>query len=368
MSGAGQVKLFLYPHTRRVVAKYVVKIRAESELLVGGGSLEQATSPFDIPVAKMPWGDSFIPYTPGSTLKGLLRSAAEEMMRTRFSDASKSIAEVFKKIEAREVGIELVEKAVIKLMQQFVSPDLVRAEDIMKAGGNDLLEKVKNAYEQKGADVSRILSELKVSPYACPTVVEGLACELPLPPYKMPYLKALAQAAGLSSLPYPCPVCLTFGAPGYASSVLVTSAYPVGRLGKDYFILARTHVAIDRYTGAAAQQRLFTVEYVTAGATFIGYLILTGPSAEGPGVEGGCDRLKTELENWAKGQARGYIPHYVIQCLAGELKKAALGRRKSAGMGQVDISIEKIDQPENCDAYQGPLKELCRWVHGADTV
>jgi CRISPR/Cas system CSM-associated protein Csm3 (group 7 of RAMP superfamily) len=368
MSGAGQVKLFLYPHTRRVIAKYAVKIHAESELLVGGGSLEQATSPFDIPVAKMPWGDSFTPYIPGSTLKGLLRSAAEEIIRSLFSDASKSVAEVFAGIEAREVGIELVEKAVIKLMQQFVSPDLVRAEDVVRAGGNNLLEKVKNAYEQKGADVFRILSELKVSPYACPTVVEGLACELPLPPYKMPYLKALAQAAGLSPLPYPCPVCLTFGAPGYASNVLVTPAYPVGRLGKDYFILARTHVAIDRYTGAAAQQKLFTVEYVTAGTIFVGYLILTGPGAEEPGVKDGCDRLKAELENWAKEQARGYIPHYVVRCLAEKLKKAALGRRKSAGMGQVEISIEEIDRPENCDAYEGPLKELCRWVHEADTV
>jgi len=364
MNGEGQVKLFLYPHTRQIVAKYAVEIRAESELLVGGGSLEQATSPFDIPVAKMPWGDSFIPYIPGSTLKGLLRATAEEMMRTLFSDASKSVAEVFERIEAEEVGAELVEKAVIKLLQQFVSPELVRAEDVVKAGGDNLRKKVENAYKEK-VDVSRILTELKVTPYACPTVVEGLACELPLPPYKVPYLKALAKASGLDTLPYPCPVCLTFGAPGYASNILVTSAYPLGQLGKDYFILERTHVAIDRYTGAAAQQKLFTVEYVTAGTAFRGYLILTGPEVR-DAVK--CNELKTQLENWARGQTHGYIPHYVIQCLAEKLKNAALGRRKSAGMGQVEISIEKMDQPENCDAYQGPLKELCRWVHEADTV
>jgi CRISPR/Cas system CSM-associated protein Csm3 (group 7 of RAMP superfamily) len=266
MTDEGQIKLFLYPHTRRIVAKYAVEIRAESELLVGGGSFEQATSPFDIPVAKMPWGDSFIPYIPGSTLKGLLRATAEEMMRALFSDASKSVAEVFERIKAEEVGAELVEKAVIKLLQQFISPELVRAEDVVKASGDNLRRKVEEAYRQKNVEVSRILTELKVTPYACPTVVEGLACELPLPPYKVPYLKALAKASGLDPLPYPCPVCLTFGAPGYASNVLVTSAYPLGQLGKDYFILERTHVAIDRYTGAAAQQKLFTVEYVTAGA------------------------------------------------------------------------------------------------------
>lgn len=364
MSGEGQVRLFLYPHTRQIVAKYAVEIRAESELLVGGGSLEQATSPFDIPVAKMPWGDSFVPYIPGSTLKGLLRATAEEMMRALFSDASKSVAEVFEGIEAEEVGVELVEKAVIKLLQQFVSPELVRAEDVVKAGGDNLRQKVENAYKEK-VNVSRILAELKVSPYACPTVVEGLACELPLPPYKVPYLKALAKASGLGPLPYPCPVCLTFGAPGYASNVLVTSAYPQGQLGKDYFILERTHVAIDRYTGAAAQQKLFTVEYVTAGATFRGYLILTGPEVR-DAVK--CNELKTQLENWAKGQTHSYIPYYVIQCLAEKLTNATLGRRKSTGMGQVKISITKIDQPENCDAYQGPLKELCRWIHEANTV
>jgi CRISPR/Cas system CSM-associated protein Csm3 (group 7 of RAMP superfamily) len=365
MTDEEQIKLYLYPHTRRIAAKYAVEIRAESELLVGGGSFEQATSPFDIPVAKMPWGDSFIPYIPGSTLKGLLRVAAEEMMRTLFSDASKSVAEVFERIKAEEAGAELVEKAVIKLLQQFVSPELVRTEDVMKARGDNLRQKVENAYNKEKVDVSRILAELKVSPYACPTVVEGLACELPLPPYKVPYLKALAKASGLDPLPYICPICLTFGAPGYASNIFVTSAYPLGQLGKDYFILERTHVAIDRYTGAAAQQKLFTVEYVTAGATFRGYLILTGPEVRDVAK---CNELKTQLENWAKGQTHSYIPYYVIQCLAEELTNATLGRRKSTGMGQVKISIKKIDQPENCDEYQGPLKDLCRWVHEADTV
>ena len=367
MSEGGFLSLYLYPHTTRRVATYKITIRAKSELLVGGGSLEQATTPFDIPAAKMPWGDSFIPYIPGSTVKGFLRAAVEEYLRARAREENLSapLAEVLKNIEGEMIDDELVEKVVVKLLQQFVSSDVVSTHEIRNASGRTLYEKTVEAYRNAKVDVGRLLEEIHVTPYACAAVVEGLACELPIRPYKLAYLRAMYNAIrqrnDLDHLPYPCPVCLTFGAAGYSSNVVVTSAYPRGELGKDYFILTRRHVAIDRYTGAAAEGKLFEVEYVTAGTTFIGYLVVLGGSQQ-PAIE--YPRLGELLKTQTATAQQNYIPELLIAYLQGNMKSATLGRRKSAGMGEVEVTIEKIDK-DNCDNYPQPLKELCNWVNNS---
>ena len=362
MSEGGFLSLYLYPHTTRRVATYKITIRAKSELLVGGGSLEQATTPFDIPAAKMPWGDSFIPYIPGSTVKGFLRAAVEEYLRARAREENLSapLAEVLKNIEGEMIDDELVEKVVVKLLQQFVSSDVVSTREIRNASGRTLYEKTVKAYKNAKVDVGRLLEEIHVTPYACAAVVEGLACELPIRPYKLAYLRAMHDAIrqrnDLNHLPYPCPVCLTFGAAGYSSNVVVTSAYPRGELGKDYFILTRRHVAIDRYTGAAAEGKLFEVEYVTAGAEFVGYLILLGDAQQ--------QLTYPELEKLLRLQQTSAPQSYAPQCLITLLqgtRSAMLGRRKSAGMGEVEVTIEEIRE-DQCDSYPPPLKEICRWA------
>ncbi|MGC9132014.1 MAG: RAMP superfamily CRISPR-associated protein, partial [Pyrobaculum sp.] len=165
---------------------------------------------------------------------------------------SATLSEVFRNIDT-DITDELVDKLVLKLMKQFIDTD-IRPSAIRNAQGANLYDKVVNTY---GDAVKDILEKLRVTPAACNPVVEGLACELPIRDYKKTYLKALAKALGVCEFLYPCPVCRTFGAPGYASKVVVTSAYPNGKLGKDYYVLTRRHVAIDRYTGAAAEGKLF---------------------------------------------------------------------------------------------------------------
>lgn len=350
--------LFLYPHSVRYDKVIKITIKAESELLVGGGSLEQALSPFDIPVAKMPYGDMLIPYIPGSALKGLIRSAAEEVLREHAQQGEKiSLKELWGQIKiedrGREEYAEYVEKAVFKLLDQFVEIKRKSARDLLSAEGSTLYEKVKKYY-QDYADVDAVLERIIITPYACYTTVEGLACELPLREYKKIHLDALRTALN-KDFPYPCPVCLTFGAPGYASNVAVTDAYPVGELGKDYMVLTRDHVAIDRLTGAAAEGKLFTVEYVTAGAEFVGYVLVKNAS--------NCNstNLDKELENWKRGEDN--CVHYAVlmKALDRLKQKASLGRRKSAGMGRISINFT-LDS-DRCDAYHPPLRELCKALY-----
>lgn len=355
MASAGAVKLFLHPHSVRYDKIIKITIKAETELLVGGGSLEQALSPFDIPVAKMPYGDKLIPYIPGSTLKGLVRTAAEEALREYArQQAAKSLKEIWQKIRFeggrwREEHEEYVEKAVFKLLDQFVEITKKSARDLLNTEGETLYDKVKKYYNEY-ADIDAVLERTTITPYACYTTVEGLACELPLREYKKIHLDALREALN-QEFPYPCPVCLTFGAPGYASNVVITDAYPAGELGKDYMVLTRRHVAIDRLTGAAAEGKLFTVEYVTAGAEFVGYILVKNANKCSDNIN-----LEEELQRWKSGN--GDCVHYaVLQEALKQLKHASLGRRKSTGMGLVTIDYSPAE--DTCDKYPTPLKDLC---------
>ncbi len=351
-------RLAVTPHVARPRAVYQITITAKSELLVGGGTLEQALSPFDIPVAKIPHGDELVPYIPGSTLKGLLRSAAEEALRAAAGSAT--LSEVLRNIDTEDITDELVDKLVLKLMKQFIDID-IRPSAIRNAQGANLYDKVVNTY---GDAVKDILEKLRVTPAACNPAVEGLACELPIRDYKKTYLKALAKALGVSEFLYPCPVCRTFGAPGYASKVVVTSAYPNGRLGKDYYVLTRRHVAIDRYTGAAAEGKLFEVEYVTPGAQFVGYLLLLGE----PPHSQKCTIDKI-VKHWLSGEPPDCdVEKTVVEEALEAAANAMLGRRKSTGMGQVEIKFEKIcergrTQQIQCPAESKPLNQLCTWIN-----
>ena len=348
---AKAVELAIIPFTHRFTLAYEVTIRAVSELTVGGGSLEQATSPFDIAVAKMPIGDKLVPYIPASTVKGLLRAIAEEAVR-EMCGGEVALYDVLKAAELdgedKEVRREFVEKVVGKALRQFFDEKAV--EDVERKLAEGYGDFVRGALPRE-PEVEDVLKRIRVTPHVCNPVVEGLACELPIRRYKEAYLKALKKAANVDRMYYPCPVCRTFGAPGYASNVHVTNFYPEGELGVNYFILTRRHVAIDRTTGAAAEGKLFEMEYVTPGATFKGYILVKGKPA---GNISGCPSQLTGDE----------VPDYVVRLALEKAKRALLGRRKSAGMGEVEVEYTPVSSNTQCPPWR-PLGEICQWVKGA---
>lgn len=331
--------IFIYPHSGAEYEVIPIKITVKSELTVGGGVLEQGTSPFDIPVAKMVTDNGFVPYIPGSTLKGLLRARAEELLREygRRTNANKTLGQVLQDVKDKLSGEDLrefAEKALAKLIQQFYEMSKEEEQELLR---NLTLPQ----------PVKELVEGIELSPYACLTTVEGLACELPLRDYKKPYIKAL----GMSK--YPCPVCLTFGAPGYMSNVIVTDAYPPEE--KSYAILVRTHVAIDRYTGAAAQGKLFEIEYIAPGSTFKGYIIVRkGETSSSP------NNIDEIVNAWKNNRE---IANMLVRFVLEDMKRngVMLGRRKSAGMGEIEIETEDINK-EDCDKYIEPLKSLCNWA------
>lgn len=72
-----------------------------------------------------------------------------------------------------------------------------------------------------------------------------------------------------------CPVCILFGAPGRASPLRILDAEPANL---DLKVLPlQTRVSIDRYTFAAKRGKLYTLEYVPAGITFKGKILVVNP-------------------------------------------------------------------------------------------
>ncbi|MEM1598764.1 MAG: RAMP superfamily CRISPR-associated protein [Pyrobaculum sp.] len=353
MGSSNQLDIRVIPYTHRYAAAYKIEIETVSELTIGGGSLERATSPFDIPVAKMYIDDKVIPYIPASTAKGLLRSLVEEEIK-KCRQPTNNLYEVLKTAynpnESRETLRELGEKALKKTLAQFIAEEILRdIEDKYAEGGIGKVESEYSNYK-----IKELLEAVKVTPYVCNPVIEGLACELPVRPYKQLYLKALGATR------YPCVVCLTFGAPGYASNIHITNLYPKGELGKNYFILTRVHVAIDRLTGAAAEGKLFEMEYVTPGTKFIGYILVKGTPASLE--ESKCETI---IEKWRQGDV-DKIPSMLINMLVQKDLFTSLGRRKSTGMGEVKVKIEQVSKQEIASIKdEKMLTQIAEWVAGA---
>lgn len=356
MDSSNQLNIKLIPYSHRYAAAYKIEIEAVSELTIGGGSLEKATSPFDIPVAKMYIGNKAIPYIPASTAKGLLRSLAEDKIREcvkqirkdKLKDLYDVLKEAWRPDEDPEALRELGEKALKKTLAQFIA--------------EEALKNIENAYAERGIEalahsdssfkIDELLRAVKVTPYVCNPTIEGLACELPVRPYKKLYLKAL----GASN--YPCAVCLAFGAPGYASNIHITNLYPVGEIGVDYFVLTRVHVAIDRLTGAAAEGKLFEMEYVTPGTKFEGLILVKGKPTQTQNPD--C-RI---IEEWERGNVEE-IPSMLIDMLAKNEISTTLGRRKSAGMGEVRVRIQKVDRQNLDNIHAEGLRPTAQWAKEA---
>jgi len=105
-----------------------------------------------------------------------------------------------------------------------------------------------------------------------------------------------------------CPACLMFGAPSLAGRIKVGDFIPVNRVR----LRVKTSVGINRRTGAAQENALYTVEFVEPGTVFKGYV---------------------EAVN---------VPNWMLSLLAAALLAIGqgwfkLGGFKSRGMGRVEV-------------------------------
>jgi len=380
------LRLRVSPHRYTGFVAVLLEIENLTELSVGGSATDVVlgSGVTENPVAKMPMLVSYggepvaeiVPYIPGSTVKGLLRSYAE--VKVKSEDASRGASVQLRRLLQRMFGggvdarsaAEIIEKVFKPVALQYVDERVVNGlvskfrglepRDLARIleGGEELRKVVEEVVEDKAAALalgSIIVSALDtytVSPSSCDPTVEGLACAFPVPQFKLHILKALAELANIQSVEYPCRVCRVFGAPSYASRLVVFDALPLGL--KSVTILLRTHIAIDRIRGTVAQGRTFDVEYLAPGAKFLSVIVYyaqlrrseSGDPEEEKGEKGAQSSggLYEEFKKLAEEQKLKLTPDddENLRLLLGVIdelsnKEVYIGRRKTAGMGLVKV-------------------------------
>jgi len=307
------LRLVVPEQTSRYMLTIDVTIVNVTELHVGGSVIDKMTSAMAdnvvskiyAPVYRGPSAScdgyvyEIVPVIPSSSIKGVLRTFLED--HVRMSSRSITLLEVLKKVidvaerDLRDdevakdrVARDIVDRVLYRVLTQFLDESLAKhiysiksfsdLKAFIEAAAGTSIEGVA---ERLGLDRTGVgnyaakvivdtLKSFQLYKDVCYTVVEGLACELPLPLYKLVLLRAISEALN-EEIEYPCRVCKYLGLPGYASRISITNAWP--KNVDKAAILARTHIAIDRITGTVAQGKTFDVEYVAPGTEFEFFIV-----------------------------------------------------------------------------------------------
>lgn len=379
MGQSGEIEFVvpLRPHRYELILAF--EVETLTELCVGGSALDvvMGSGITDNPIAKtvtiVKYGDrevaEIVPYIPASTLKGLMRSRAEEIVRgegkqVTLQNLLKEFVELKTGFDAQTIS-EIVDKLISRILKQYIDENLanmiasrIRAKDQFSEFVRALddveklskfLEKLARNDEEKelllnlAQPIHAIAKTYNIYTTTCNPVVEGLVCELPLPKYKLLLLKALAKTAK-EKLKYPCKICRLFGLPGYMSRLIVTDAWPVNV--KNLLILSRTHIAIDRLRGSVAHGKTFDIEYLAPHAKLVFltiYHLATREELAGERVErpGNCLEAIRQL----KEKIRDPIDRENIELLeklVENIETVQLGKRKTWGMGEAKIECKAL--------------------------
>lgn len=203
-----------------VIDGYIVN---EAPLRVGKGS--GGFGEVDLPVIRLPSGK---PYIPGSSIKGVLRSMSESMIR---SMGYKACEPNPKSVSFNECSFatEFLTKLYYALLEGRASVEALK--EIV----NELWRRYADKFER--GKVDNVISFINSGNLK--DVVNYVISDLG-----------------------PCLACQVFGNTALASHVDVTDAAPAS---KDIPVLSRTRVSIDRFRGAARSGALFNYEFVPPG-------------------------------------------------------------------------------------------------------
>jgi CRISPR/Cas system CSM-associated protein Csm3 (group 7 of RAMP superfamily) len=135
-----------------------------------------------------------------------------------------------------------------------------------------------------------------------------------------------------------CPACTYFGGNGHSSPLVFHPAVAAG-----VKTAVTTRVSIDRLTGAAKQERLFTIEYVPPGAEFHSKV-----------------ELAEDLSPYVDREAAQQFLKTVVPSLLRQIKQ--LGKHKSVGFGLVEVTVGAEGTPPDEHANEEirrRLKDAC---------
>jgi CRISPR/Cas system CSM-associated protein Csm3 (group 7 of RAMP superfamily) len=244
------------------------------------------------------------PAIPGSTIKGKVRSLFE--------------AEVRREVE-RRMHAQSPQEAAHKL-KEVLEHALEEIDEIISG---DLQEHFRN-----------IAPDPKTEPYAYYPLICDAASQLHCNPPHSAYdfgddrsetIRLIASYILLrrSGQRQYCIACTYFGGNGHPSPLIFTPATAVGEVKT----AVATRVSIDRFTGAAKQERLFTLEYVPPHTEFVGHVY----KAE-------------ELSDYVNETQIDEFLKHVVPALLRRIR--AIGKHKSVGFGQVEVEVEDASQSD----------------------
>ena len=178
----------------------------------------------DLPIEKLPDGRVYIP---GSSIKGVLRSLVERILRTQ----GRYVCNTFLSINKCKVAIQLA-KRLYEVEMGWKKIDISGILRIIKEGIGS----------SPPPEVETLLKNL-----------EDMITKINKEEDRKRGILIFLKKEGL-----PCDVCKLFGNTELSSHIVVENAYPIHEVGVGY----RTRVAIDRFRRASRSRALFTYEYV----------------------------------------------------------------------------------------------------------
>jgi CRISPR/Cas system CSM-associated protein Csm3 (group 7 of RAMP superfamily) len=244
------------------------------------------------------------PAIPGSTIKGKVRSLFEAEVRREVERRmrAQSPQEVARKLK------KVLEKA-LKEIDGIISGDLRE-------------------------HFSNIAPDPETEPYAYyPLICDAMSqlhCNPPHSAYdfgddRSETIRLIASYILLrrSGQRQYCIACTYFGGNGHPSPLIFTPAIAVGEV-KTAVV---TRVSIDRFTGAAKQERLFTLEYVPPHTEFVGHV-----------------HKAEELSDYVNETQIDEFLKHVVPALLRRIR--TIGKHKSVGFGQVEVEVEDASQSD----------------------
>jgi len=190
----------------------------ETPLRIGKGA--GGLGEVDLPIEKDPRG---IPYIPGSSIKGCIRSLSESL--------------------ARASGERVCDPLSVKSLCNVATAAIKQATNLSIKGKslNEIKEKISGLFKHEGFE-----SEANILTSTTFKDVNEL-------------ISKIISDYG------PCIICRIFGNTELASHIYIYDSYPTEDVINKVTALSRTRVAIDRFRNASRSGALFTYEYVPQG-------------------------------------------------------------------------------------------------------
>jgi CRISPR/Cas system CSM-associated protein Csm3 (group 7 of RAMP superfamily) len=259
------------------------RLTTKSHLRIGAGEgtadISAAENPIIRALIYTDGEEKRVPYLPGSSLHGVIRSWVEKALRSR----------------EQPIGRE-------KRAQMLA--DITELKEALQREIGAFLGKEDPANED-------ILDHWQIHQHVCNPLLQADQCErVTLRDesrlWKQTYWDAINR-------PMPCHVCDIFGYSGQRGRVKVSHAFPAYPLGDQMPVDVITRVAINRLTGAADEGKLFDLEAIPPGVPFYYFVVMENLTS-------------SQKDNFDKG----------IRAMS--LQLAGVGAHGTIGFGMVDVN------------------------------